>query len=121
MDKEQIKKIIDNPPEYDESKENTLCVWLRDGHSKRMLWVAICVYSQYAILSALLIFSAIKFFIADQAGGQIMYAAIFICCSLWMGFISVFGWVMMQRPSISREIKRLELRIAELNEIVENK
>ena len=121
MDKEQIKKIIDSPPEYDESKENTLRVWLRDGHSKRMLWVAIGVYTQYAILLALIIFSAVKFFRAEQTGAQILYAAIFICCSHWMGFISVFGWVMMQRPHNDREINRLELRIAELSETVKNK
>jgi hypothetical protein len=50
-----------------------------------------------------------------------MYAVIVICCSHWMGFISVFAWVMVQRPSISRKINRLEIRIAELIETVRNK
>jgi hypothetical protein len=50
-----------------------------------------------------------------------MYAAIFICCSLSIGFCKVITFVMLQRHSIKREIKRLELRIAELNQTVKNK
>jgi hypothetical protein len=50
-----------------------------------------------------------------------MYATIFICCCLGIGFIKAFGWVMMQRPRINREIKRLELRIAELNQTIKGK
>ena len=120
MDKEQIKKIIDSPPEYDESKEDTLRSWLRDGYSKRMHWITFGVCASYFILLVPIIISVIQFFKTDQTKYQIMYAAIFVFCSHWIGFESVFAWVMMQRPRISREIKRLELRIAELSEAVKN-
>ena len=116
MNEEQIKKIIEDT--YDESKEDTVRSWIRDCYSKKMRWVIINGYAVYLISSALAIFSALKFFRTDQIKYQIMYAAIFVCCNLWSGFVTVFGWVMMQRPRINREIKRLELRIAELNETV---
>ena len=121
MDKEQIKKIIDSPPEYDESKEDTMLQWFIDGYSKRMRWVTFGVCIFYFILLVPMIYSAILFFRIDQVRDQIMYAVIFLFCSHWMAFESVFAWVMMQRPRINREIKRLELRIAELNETVKNK
>jgi hypothetical protein len=35
MGEEQIKKIIDSPPEYDESKEVTMRSWLGDFYSKK--------------------------------------------------------------------------------------
>jgi hypothetical protein len=116
MNDEQIKRIIEDT--YDESKEDTLVSWIRDCYSKKMLWVMVNVYLGYLILLALIVFSSIKFFRTDHARSQILYAAIFVCCNLWMGFVSVFGWVMMQRPTIKREIKRLELRIVELSEAV---
>jgi hypothetical protein len=50
-----------------------------------------------------------------------MYAAVFICCSLSIGFCKTITFVMLQRHSIKREIKRLELRIAELTETMKNK
>ena len=117
MNKEQIKKIIDSPPEYDESKEDTLRLWFKDAYSKRMCWVMVCVYIQYIVCSVLGLFSAIQFFRTDQIQYQTMYAVIFLCCSNWIGFASVFGWVMMQRPRISR----LEFRIAELIETIKEK
>jgi len=121
MDKEQIKKIIDSPPEYDESKEVTMRSYLGDFYSRKMRWVMLNVFVCYFVCLVPTIFCAIKFFQTDQTRYQIMYAAIFICCNLWMGFVSVFGWVMVQRPSIKREIKRLELRIAELSDAVKEK
>ena len=119
MNEEQIKKIIEDT--YDDSKEDTVRSWIRDAYSKKMLWVAVNVYAGYLIFLALAIFSGIKFLRTDQTRYQIMYAAIFVCCNLWIGFVSVFGWVMMQRPRINREIKRLELRIVELSQAVKDK
>lgn len=119
MNEEDIKKIIDDT--YDESREDTLRTWFKDAYSKRLWWVMAGVYLQYIVCSAIGLFSAVQFFRTDQIQYQIMYAVIFLCCSNWIGFISVFGWVMLQRPRISREIKRLEIRIAQLSEVVKNK
>ena len=67
------------------------------------------------------IISGILFLITDKTKYQIMYAAFFVCLVLIAYLIKVFAWVMVSRNSIKREIKRLELRIAELNETVKNK
>lgn len=121
MNKEQIKKIIDSSEEYDESQEVTMRSWLKDAFSKRMRLVFIWINVMYLIIFVLVIFCAIKFFRADQIKSQIMYATLFVSCCIWCDLVSIWGVVMMQRPSITREIKRLELRIAELAETVKNK
>ncbi|MHC4727102.1 MAG: DUF6768 family protein [Planctomycetota bacterium] len=117
MDKEQIRKIIDSPQEYDESKEDTMRSWFRDGWSKRMRWITFGVCVSYIVLLVPIIISVIQFFRTEEIKYQIMYAAIFLFCSHWIGFESVFAWVMMQRPRISR----LEFRIAELIETIKEK
>ena len=121
MDKEQIKKIIDSPPEYDESKEDSYFSMVRDMCSKQMRWLAISLYVWFFIFLAPIIISVIQFFKTDQVQYQIMYAAIFVTCCLSIGFMKIYVLVLLQKPSIRREIKRLELRIAELNETVSNK
>ena len=118
MDREQIKNIIDSPEEYDESREETLSRWLQDGHSKRMRWVMVNVYVGYTLLTVPIVYSAVAFFQTDRVRTQILLAGVFLFCNLWMGFISVFAWVMGQRPNLTREMKRLELRIVELNETI---
>jgi hypothetical protein len=106
---------------FDDSKEVTMRSWLGDFYGKKMRFVMVNVFVCYFVCLVPIVLSVIKFLRANQTGDQIMYATIFVCCNLWIGFVSVFGWVMMQRPSISRKIKRLESRIAELNEFVKNK
>jgi len=119
MSAEQLKKIIQDT--YDESKEDTYRSMLRDFFSKKMRWFTINAYAWSFIFLVLIIISIIQFFRTDQTKFQIMYAAIFVCCSLSIGFIKAVAFIMISRHNIKREIKRLELRIAELNETVKNK
>jgi hypothetical protein len=114
MSNEQFKKIVDNPLEYDESKEDSLRSLAKEFFSKKMRWVIINCYVWFFVLLVPIIISVKQFFKTDQTKSQIMYAAIFICCTLSINFLKVLWWVMAQRYSIKREIKRLELRVAEL-------
>jgi hypothetical protein len=114
MSNEQIKKIVDNPLEYDESKEDSFRSTMKEYFSKKMRWVMINIYAWFLIFLVPIIFSVIQFFKTDQTKFQIMYAAIFVCCTLSIGFLKVLAWVMLQRHGIKREIKRLELGVAEL-------
>jgi hypothetical protein len=50
-----------------------------------------------------------------------MYAALFVVFMLIGYLIKIFGWVWGSRNIISREIKRLELRIVELADSIEQK
>ena len=121
MDREQIKRIIDSPEGYDETKAETLYGWIRDCYSRRMRCVMIGVFLWYIILMVPIVYGAIAFFRTDEVRSQILHATIFLFGNLWMGFISVFAWVIGQRPNTSREFKRLELRVAELTETISSK
>ena len=121
MDKEQIKKIIDSPPEYDESKEDTLLSMVGQLYSRKML-PSFIVHGVYSVpFFAGAIYCGVKFFKTDHSQFQLMYAAIFVCCVQFVIFSKAKYWQMLHKNNISREIKRLELRIAELNETVKNK
>ncbi|MFZ2148033.1 MAG: DUF6768 family protein [Sedimentisphaerales bacterium] len=119
MNDEQLKKIIEDT--YDDAKEDTLRSMLGDFYNRKMTSIIILVWIDFLIILALAIFSGIKFFKTDQTGSQIMYAAIFVCCTQFFVLIKVFGGQMIARNSIKREIKRLELRIAELSERIKSK
>ena len=121
MDKEQIRRIIDGPLEYDESREDSLLSMTGQLYSAKMM-PSMLVHFVYSLpFMAGAIFCGIKFFDTDQVQFQIMYATIFACCIQFMVFSKNKYWQMLHRHNINREIKRLELRIAELNETVKNK
>jgi positive regulator of sigma E activity len=116
---EQIKKIIEDS--YEDSKEETLRSMAGDFYSRRMLSTAILVYVWVIVFIALAAYSAMQFFKADQTQGQIMYAALFILGAHGVGLMKICAWEMIHRHSIKRDLRRLELRVAELSEMLKSK
>jgi len=119
MDDERIKRIIEDA--YDESKEDTLLSMVGQLYSKKMLtsFFVHGVYSVPFIVGA--IYCGIQFFKTEQLQFHIMYAAIFVCCIQFVIFNKVKYWQMLHKNNVSREIKRLELRIAELTQTIKEK
>ena len=119
MDQEQIKKIIEDT--YDNSKEDTLLSMVGQLYSRKMFSSLIAHGAYSLVFIVLAVFCGVEFFDTQQVQYQIMYAAIFVCCIEFVILRKNIYWQMLHKNSISREIKRLELRVAELNETVKNK
>jgi hypothetical protein len=119
MNEENIKKIIED--NYDVTKEDTVWTMIRDFYNKKFLCVVIVFWILMILFMAGLVYSGIKFFKTEQVQYQIMYSTIFISCLFGGTTIKIFVWLLAHRHGIDREIKRLELRIAELAETVKNK
>ena len=119
MSDEQIRRIIDDS--YDESKEEGLLAMGRDWFSRKMLSTVLFVWAWAIPLIALAVYSAIKFFETNQTREQIMYAALFIVSAQYVGGMKIFAWQMLHRRSIARNLKQVELRVAELSETLKRK
>lgn len=107
-----IRKMIDNT--YDESREGSIRSMVSEFYSRRMFWTALYIW---VIAMAFLIgavFSAVKFLDAAVTRDQILYATLFLTFTYLLGLMKIFSWQMVHRNSIAREIKRLEIRLAEL-------
>jgi len=115
MEQESMKKIIDNVEEYDIGKEDTFRTMLSDFYNRKMLTIIIVVWT-FGVISMLgAVYCGIQFFKAQDTQSQIMYAVIFICCYQTVGLMKIFAWQNIHKNGIKREIKRLELRVAELS------
>lgn len=119
MDNEQIIKIVED--NYDSSKEDTIRSMLGDFYNKKMTSLVIFIWIWAIIFMAGVIYSATQFFRTDQTKYQVMYAAIFVSLIQFVAILKVFAWQMIHRNNIKREIKRLELRIVELGQVLMNK
>jgi hypothetical protein len=119
MTDKQTEAMIDEI--YDTSKEDTLLSMVGQLYSRRMLpsFLVHAAYSLVFIVPA--VYCGIKFFDTQQVQYQLMYAAIFICCIQVVFLRKVIYWQMLHKNSISREVKRLEVRIAELTQTVRSK
>ena len=112
MNDERIRQMIDG--NYDNSREDSIRSMLSEFYSRKMAATAALVWTIGILFCAAAVYSAVAFFRTAETKDQIMYATIFITCSNGMGLMKVFAWQMLHRNSIKREIKRVELQIAEL-------
>ena len=119
MNDEQIKRIIE--ADYDDSKEDTIRSMVSDFYSRKMLSVALLVWVFALLFFGGAVYSGIQFSNSDQTKEQIMYAALFLLFVEGIAMMKIFAWQMLARNSVKREIKRLELRVAELNETVKGR
>mgnify|MGYP001052704239 CR=1 FL=1 len=118
MDNEKIKQIIED--KYDDSQETTIRAMIADFYTKKMRSVVIFVWSQAIVYIALAVFAAVMFFRAVDTRDQLMYATIFITMMLFICLLKILAFNMMQRNFLRREIKKLELRIAQLDQSMTN-
>ncbi len=119
MEDEQIKKIIEDM--QDNSKQEGFMTMLGDFYNRKTLSVAIFAWVWGIVFIIGAIYCGIQFFGVENTRDQIMYASLFITFMIFLSIIKVFAWELMNRNNIKRELKRLELRIAELTEIVKSK
>lgn len=113
---EQIKRIIED--NYDDSRQEGLTSMIRDFYNRKMLSTVVFVWFFGIVFMAGAIYSGIIFFRTDEVKYQIEYAVIFMICLQWIGSLKIFAWQVIHRNSIKREIKRLELTIAELSQML---
>src|SRR4030042_1015904 len=112
MNDKDIRKIIDDM--YDDSREDSLRSMMGDFYNRRMASTAILVWVIGLVCMAGAAYSAVAFLGADEVKGQILYATLFLSFLYLIGILKIFSWQLIHRNSIKRQIKRLELRIADL-------
>lgn len=105
---------------YENSREDGLISMLRDFYNRKTLSIVIFAWFWGIIFVAGAIYSGVKFcrFAGDM---RFIYGLVFIVCMHGITIIKIFAWQIISSNSIKREIKRLELRIAELSQIVKSK
>lgn len=103
---------------YEESKENSFRGMIGDFYNRKNTSIVILVWIYSLSCIALAVYCGIAFFNAEDMRTQIMYATIFVVLMQSLQAGKFFAWLVMHRNSIKREIKRLELRIAELSEAI---
>ena len=67
------------------------------------------------VFTVLAFLSIFWFFDAQTVRDQIMFATIFMTCIVIVLAMKIWFWMVMNRHATTREIKRLEIQVAELS------
>lgn len=86
----------------------------------RNRWMTIGVMLGVTFMAVLLIFSTVKFFDVETTRDHIMYATLFIYSLLGVSMLKLWYWMILNRNTVTREIKRLEIQIAALVKVLDS-
>ena len=123
MNDEELQKDIEKMTDalYEEPREDTYRSMVSEFYSRRMRSTVILVWANFTVFFALGIFWGFMFFQSGEVKYQIMYAALFICFMQWSTLTKPLAWQRLHKNQIKRELKRLEIQVAELTQAVRAK
>jgi hypothetical protein len=81
----------------------------------RARWLMIVWFIKSLSFVAIAAISAVQFFRGDSTRWMIAWASLFIVFALGTSIMFVLYWLELNRNAVTRELKRLELQIAELS------
>lgn len=114
LDDDIRKALANGEASYDLDREEGLFRQWAGIYRGKMRWMAIIATIECVVFMVLIVLAVIEFFQTDDTKWQIFYATGILLLAGLLLLVKLWGWGQMNRYSIQREIKRLELRILEL-------
>lgn len=81
----------------------------------RHRWLNVLAFVFTFVGLAVAVIAAYQFFHTDSTQAMIAWATCFLWFVIWIAMLKIWFWLEMQKNSITREIKRLELQVANLS------
>ena len=113
--KEGLKKV-NGEADYDAAQEESLFQMIGRSFHGRHRWMTCVAWVYLFLFTGLAVFAAVRFFAAEATRDQVLYATLFAVAAAITMVIKIWYWMILNRNSIQREIKRLELRITQLTD-----
>ncbi len=80
----------------------------------RHRWLVLLTVFWSLVFFVLAIVTAVKFFTTEDSRDMMLWALAFVFCMSAVSMMKVWFWMELNKNAIMREIKRLELQIAQL-------
>jgi len=116
--KEGLKKV-NGEGDYDPGQEQSLFQMIGSSFRGRQWWLSCIAWVYIFVFTGLAVFAAVRFFGAETTRAQILYATIFAITAAIAMAVKMWYWMILNRNSIQREIKRLEMTITQLTNKVD--
>jgi uncharacterized membrane protein YciS (DUF1049 family) len=86
-----------------------------DSFRSRHRWLFVVAFTEGIVLFVLEFVVAYQFFHAESTREMLAWATGFVSCLFVIAMIKVWYWMELNKNSLAREIKRLELELANLS------
>lgn len=100
---------------YEELEEQTLLEKLGSVHKGKTGWLASVMTVMHVVIFIVFVYCAIQFFNTEITNELIKWACAGFLCMIFMAMMKLYIWMQMDKNDILRELKRIELQIANLS------
>lgn len=96
-------------------REQSISQMVIDSFRSRYRWLVVLVFTVGTAFFLLEFVVAYQFFHAESTRAMIAWATGFVFCAIAIAMMKVWYWLELNKNSLAREIKRLELELANLS------
>ena len=100
---------------YDNLDEQNVFQMLGGVFQGKNRWIMVLMNFVMLIVFGFLVYSVIQIFKTDVTNELIMWSLAIVTLLLMVSMLKMFVWMQMDKNSIKREIKRIELQISTLS------
>lgn len=113
---ETIREVLgpDDSKLFDAFGEQSLPEMVADSFQGTTRWLVVLIFIALAIFAVLGVWSALKLLAVKEIAELIMWATVFGFCMVAVAMMKVWYWMELNKNTVTREIKRLELQVAQL-------
>ena len=88
---------------------------LIDLYRGRLRWINVMATLGSFLLVILLLVCAYQFFHTQETRSMLAWATAFLTTFVWLALMKLWFWLEMNKNSVTREVKRVELQLASLS------
>lgn len=99
---------------YNELDEQNIFQMMGGLFTGKLKWIFVYVNIIMVVIFGLFIYCAIQFFNTDVTNELIKWAVFAAFCMMAVGMLKLFAWMQMDKNTLLRELKRLELQVSSL-------
>jgi len=114
---ELIREAMKNGS-FKEFEEENIFTQMLGTFRGRNGWVAILSMIYVLVCTVVMFFSAYKFFTLDEIGDRVFWGVLLLLMGIFVGLLKTWYFMQMNRNTLLRELKRMELQVAKLAERV---
>jgi hypothetical protein len=113
---DKLKKALENGKPIEFEREETLRQMMAQTFRSKMRWMVVWLWCEAIAIMVIAGWSGYRLYHAQEMKELIVWSTVLIICAIFFVLVKVVGWQWVNKYSVLREIKRLELQVAGLKE-----
>jgi len=111
---DKLKRALENGKPIEFDREESLRQMMVQTFRSRLRWMVVFLWVEGVAVCVAAVWAGVGLYRAQETKPVVVYATVLIISAIFFVLVKVVGWQWMSKYSLMREIKRLELQIAEL-------